>query len=176
MRPLLLKKMLAILITSSFAVSALAQYVWLDEKGHKQYSDAPPPASVPSNKILKGKGMAPPVTSNNNETADQEDAAKSSAKLADKTADKKPTTLVDKETDYQKRKLEQDKKNKEAADKEKAAADKQKNCDRVRAYNKALESGQRINRTNAAGERSYISDEERTRETQETRSILDKCQ
>lgn len=172
MRPLLLKKMLAILITSSFAVSALAQYVWLDEKGHKQYSDIPPPASVPSNKILKGKGMAPPVVSNSNQASDKEEAVKP----ADQSAHKKPATLAEKETDYQKRKLEQEKKNKEAADQEKAAAEQQKNCERARAYNKALESGQRINHINEAGERSYISDEERARETQETRRTLEKCQ
>lgn len=172
MRPLLLKKMLAILITSSFAVSALAQYVWLDEKGHKQYSDTPPPASVPGNRILKGKGMAPPVTSNSNAASDDEAADRP----ADTTSNKKPATLAEKETDYQKRRLEQEKKNKEAAAREKAAAEQQKNCERARAYNKALESGQRINHINEAGERSYIGDEERAREAQETRRILEKCQ
>lgn len=170
MRPLLLKKMLAILITSSFAVSALAQYVWLDEKGQKQYSDMPPPASVPSNKILKGKGSLPPAAApSNSETQPTDDQA-------DKPVDKKPTTLADKETEYQKRKLAQEKKDKEAADKEKAAAEKQKNCERARAYNKALESGQRINHINEAGERSYINDEERARETQESRRMLEKCE
>ena len=32
---------------------ALAQYVWVDDKGNKQYSDTAPPASVPKNRILK---------------------------------------------------------------------------------------------------------------------------
>lgn len=172
MRPLLLKKLIAILITSSCAMSALAQYVWLDEQGHKQYSDMPPPASVPTSKILKGKGSASPAPApagGEQQAADDQSADK--AKPANK-----PATLADKEADYQKRKLEQEKKNKEAADKEKAAAEKQKNCERARAYNKALESGQRINHINAAGERSYISDEERARETEESRRLLEKCQ
>jgi hypothetical protein len=171
MRPLLLKKVIAILITSSCAMSALAQYVWLDEQGHKQYSDMPPPASVPNSKILKGKGMMPqPAPA----SADQPVADETPADKA-KAAGKQPTTLAEKEADYQKRKLEQEKKDKETAAKEKAAAEKQKNCERARAYNKALESGQRINHINAAGERSYISDEERAREVQESRRMLEQC-
>lgn len=171
MRPLLLKKLIAILITSSCAMSALAQYVWLDEQGHKQYSDMPPPASVPTSKILKGKGLTPqPVPASTDQPAADETAA-DKAKPANK-----PATLAEKEADYQKRKLEQEKKDKETADKAKAAAEKQKSCERARAYNKALESGQRINHINAAGERSYISDEERARETEESRRMLEKCQ
>ena len=38
--------------------SAHAQYVWVDEKGLKQYSDRAPPASVPLKRILKAPGLA----------------------------------------------------------------------------------------------------------------------
>ena len=35
-----------------------AQYVWLNDKGVKQYSDMPPPAAVPNQRILKSPGPA----------------------------------------------------------------------------------------------------------------------
>ncbi|HEU4850995.1 MAG TPA: DUF4124 domain-containing protein, partial [Telluria sp.] len=38
--------------------SAAAQYVWVDAKGARTYSDRPPPPEVPANKILKApRGM-----------------------------------------------------------------------------------------------------------------------
>lgn len=174
MRLLLLKKMVAILIASSCAMSAYAQYVWRDQQGHKQYSDMPPPASVPNNKILKSKGRIPhaavPSSTEEQTTGDQINIK------TDKQAPKKTMTLAEKEADYQKRKLEQEKKDKDAVDKAKAAAEKKKSCEQARAYNKALESGQRINHINEAGERAYISDKERAREIQDSRRMLQKCQ
>jgi hypothetical protein len=43
----------------STTTAVFAQYIWLDEKGGKLYSDTPPPPSVPKNRILKEPYMAP---------------------------------------------------------------------------------------------------------------------
>ena len=54
--PQRLVRLAACALLAALAAPALAQYVWLDEKGVKQYSDMPPPASVPTNRILKQPG------------------------------------------------------------------------------------------------------------------------
>ena len=56
-----------------FAANAMAQYIWLDEKGTKQFSDTPPPASVPKNRIIKEPGRS----STSSATAPSEFSAKS---------------------------------------------------------------------------------------------------
>ncbi|MGV3653414.1 MAG: DUF4124 domain-containing protein, partial [Noviherbaspirillum sp.] len=38
--------------------AAMAQYAWIGDDGVRQYSDRPPPASVPSHRILKAPGKA----------------------------------------------------------------------------------------------------------------------
>src|SRR5205823_1792862 len=53
------KRVAAVLAVSGFSCAAQAQYVWLNERGVKQFSDMPPPASVPENRILKSPGAAP---------------------------------------------------------------------------------------------------------------------
>jgi hypothetical protein len=167
MRALPLKHIFAVFIMSASCSLALAQYVWLDAKGVKQYSDMPPPASVPSARILKSPGAALPQAES---PAPAEEQAASEADAA-----KKPMTLAEKDAAFQKRKAEQAEKDKQAADKAKAAADKKKDCERTQAYNRALESGQRISRVDQSGERVYLSDEERAKETRDTRRMLDQC-
>ncbi|MFD2272482.1 DUF4124 domain-containing protein [Undibacterium arcticum] len=93
------------LLALSLASVALAQYVWLDDKGVKQYSDVPPPASVPGKRILKAPGLSSrPAYSTGGAAATGEDngAANAAPNIAEKNAD------------FMKRKIEQadkDKKN-----------------------------------------------------------------
>lgn len=154
------------LILSLGASAAFAQYIWLDNKGVKQYSDRPPPTSVPTSKILKAPGT-PLGTASEASTDDAE-------KDADLTK-KAPPTLADKNVDFQKRRIAQAEKDKEAEQKAKQAADQKKNCERATAYNRVLESGQRVSRMDQSGERVYLSDEEREQEIKESRRVLNDC-
>jgi hypothetical protein len=147
------------------ASAAMAQYVWLNEKGVKQYSDVPPPASVPNSRILKSPGSLPRAE----EAAQTGNAADTEQKPAAKS-------LAERNADFEKRRAEQAEKDKQAADKARQAAARKKNCEDARDYNRALTSGQRISRMNAEGERVYISDEERAREERETQRTLADCQ
>jgi type IV secretory pathway VirB10-like protein len=146
--------------------AALAQYVWLNEKGVKQYSDVPPPASVPSSRILKAPGGVPRADN----AAEANDAA-----VDAKQAKPETKSLAEQNADFEKRRREQAEKDKKAAEQAKQAAVRQKNCETARDYNRALSSGQRISRVNAAGERVYISDEERAREERDTQRALADC-
>lgn len=145
-------------------VSAFAQYVWIDDRGVKQYSDMPPPPSVPANRILKHPGARPA----------QPAAAENSGTPATSAA-KADLTTAERNTEFRKRKLEQAEKDKKAADEAQMATDKAKNCERAKDYQRSLESGERISRTDRNGERSFLTDEQRARELHETRRMLDDC-
>jgi hypothetical protein len=45
------------LLAAAGSGAALAQHVWLDAKGVKQYSDMPPPAGTPANRVLQSPGL-----------------------------------------------------------------------------------------------------------------------
>jgi hypothetical protein len=157
------------LVLCLLANGALAQYVWLDEKGVKQFSDMPPPAGVPANRSLKQPGGA---TVKAGPTASDE-APDASAKPA--AAPKAPPTAAEQNAEFRKRRAEQAEKDKKAADLAKQDAAKAVNCERTRAYQRNLESGERISHTDANGERVYMSDEQRERELHEASRMLADC-
>lgn len=149
------------------ATAAMAQYVWLNEKGVKQYSDVPPPASVPNNRILKSPGGVPRADS-----AAQADAGAGNSEAEQKPAGK---SIAEQNAEFEKRRAEQAEKDKKAAEEAKKAAARKKNCALARDYNRALTSGQRISRLNAAGERVYMNDEERAQEERDNQRSLADC-
>jgi hypothetical protein len=164
---------LAILVTVGFSGAAHAQYIWLNDKGVKQFSDMPPPASVPNNRILKQPGPALPNRSTTPEIPSA-DSSQPAAGIAG-AKDKGPMTTAEKNADFQKRKMEQAENDKKAAEKAQLAVDKAKNCEQARAYNKALQDGGRLARTDKNGEKSYLSDDQRAQEVKDTKRILNDC-
>lgn len=162
-----LRRFTVAILLAGCASAAMAQYVWLNDKGVKQYSDTPPPASVPNSKILKsphGSAQANAPAKAVEETAKEGDTAK-----------KAPQTIAEKNADYNKRKMEQAEKDKETAAKEKLAADKKKGCEQAVNYKRVLDSGERISRMDKSGERSYMTDEERAQETRNNNRIMEDC-
>lgn len=151
-----LKQLIAALIFLSTSGLACAQYVWIDEKGIKQYSDQPPPASVPQSRILKTSGT-------NGTSQVVSDNASHAPSLADKNAD------------FLKRRTEQAEKEKKASEDAKLASAKAQNCERARDYQRTLDSGQRIATLDKNGERTYMTDEQRARESRETQRVLSEC-
>jgi hypothetical protein len=152
---------IALLAASSCVVSnALAQWVWLDEHGVKQFTDVAPPANVPQNRILKQPHGAPPAKPSEaaDKTTDKADDAG-----ADKAA-KAPPTTAEKEADYKKRKLEQAEKDKKAADEAKRKQANDENCARAKSYLQSLKSGVRITSSDSNGVRSDLSDDDRAKE------------
>lgn len=163
---------IAAIISTLSTGAATAQHVWLDEKGIKQYSDIPPPVSVPQSRILKtpanvprSQAIAPIIAPEANR-----DAATVPA-----PAKKAPMTTAERNADFVKRKAEQEEKDKKAEQEAKLAAEKARNCERAREYQRVLDSGQRIGTTDPNGERSIMSDERRKQETDETRKALGDC-
>ena len=150
--------------------SALAQqYSWIDENGFKQFSDQPPPASTPKNKIMRGYDPARATESAAPATADG--AASDTA--AETT--KKNKSIAEQEMAFNKQRAAQaaeDKKNREEASQLNA---KKENCSRMTDYQRTLNSDERIRQTGADGERSYMSDEKRAEEQRSLQKKMQDC-
>jgi hypothetical protein len=159
------------------AANASAQYVWINEKGVKQYSDMPPPASVPSNKILKHPGGIPAPSSSSSSASSGTQSEQASGDNDDAVAQKprQPLTTAEKNAEFQKRKMEQAENEKKAAEQQRQAAERAKNCERAQTYQRSLESGERLARADKNGERYYLSDQQRSQEAQENKRFLDSC-
>ena len=132
---------------------------WIDAGGQVQFSDLPPPLSVPERDILERP------------TRQQQRAAALAAAAASA-----PTSIGQARTDP-----ELEARRKRAAD-EQAAQQRQlldrdsavraDNCQRARAHLAALNDGLRMTRTNAQGEREVLDDKARAEEMQRARGVL----
>lgn len=139
---------------------AAAQYLWVDAKGIKQFSDQPPPPSIPLKNILKAPKGQPSAATAATEAA----AAPAADTPAAPAAKAGPMSLADRELDFQKRKKdkdEQDKKDREDSTRQLA---RKEECGRSRQAKANLDSGGRIRTTDANGERGYMDDAQRAAE------------
>ncbi|MGS0740303.1 DUF4124 domain-containing protein [Glaciimonas sp. GG7] len=165
MTPIRVKQFLLVTTTLcilSIASAALAQYVWLDEKGNKQYSDMPPPTSVPAQRILKMPGTfsIPPA-----------DTSTTLGNAVNNT----PTTLAEQNAAFNKRQIDQAEKDKKASESAKEAASKAKNCDIARAYQRTLDSGIRMAQLDNNGQRAFLNDGQRKQASRDNKQVLDDC-
>ncbi|MBY0240804.1 MAG: DUF4124 domain-containing protein [Burkholderiaceae bacterium] len=161
--------LLTALLTAPLA-QAQAPYIWLDDKGMKQLSDQPPPPSVPLNRILRQPRhvQAAPVPG-----AADEAAATPPAPPDDKA--KRPSTLAERNADFNKRKADaadaSQKAAQEAARQSAAAA----NCDNARSNQMALDSGIRMSAFDKDGQRSFLTDAQRAERSKQNQAVLAGC-
>lgn len=147
-----MKKLFAFLVLAACAAAASAQqYKWVDENGRVRYGDVPPPGvKVQRLKPVPG-GPAPA----------------SEAQKSDKT--EKPLTP---EQAFRKRQQDAQKDRDKQAQAEQEAQAKRENCTRAQESLRTLESGQRISRTDAKGERYYLEDAQIAQETARARQAV----
>lgn len=145
-----------------YSVAAQAQWAWKDDNGRVVYSDRPPPASVKQDRIVRQPGAAPV-------THPAEPAANAKTEAASA-----PKTWAEREAEFKKRQAERAEGEKKAAEESALQAQRRVDCERARSYLATLESGTRIARTDANGERSYLDDAQRTAETARARDIMAK--
>jgi Domain of unknown function (DUF4124) len=145
------------LVALAFAGGALAQqYKWIDKDGKTRYGDTPPAGVKATALGAPASGAGP--------------AAAPAA--AGKDASKGPMTNAEKEQDYRKRQ-EEAKKNSEKADQDRQAkAEKVEDCARSREYLRTLQSGQRISRNDASGERYYMDEAQTAQEVSRTQQTI----
>ncbi|OFZ99890.1 MAG: hypothetical protein A2Z64_06230 [Betaproteobacteria bacterium RIFCSPLOWO2_02_67_12] len=153
-----MRKALIVLFTALAAGAAQAQVqCWTTKDGKRECGDTPP-AGARVREIRTPAAPAP--------------AAPATKDAAAKDAKKGPLTPAEQEQAFRKRQIDGDKarekENKALAD----AAAKKENCDRARQAQLGLESGQRIARTDASGERYYLDEAQVAAEIAKARQLV----
>jgi Domain of unknown function (DUF4124) len=144
------------------ATAAQAQWKWRDKTGQVNASDRPPPMEVPEKDIL----------SRPTPEAVRRVAAAPAASTASAAAPAPGKGPLEREVDARKRQAEQEQAAKARAEEEKLAAQRSENCRRARGHMSALESGQRMARTNDKGEREVLDDRGRADEMRQAREVI----
>ena len=151
-------------------LSASAQWQWIDKNGKKVFSDQAPPPDVPEKNILRRSGTPPPRAGYTPAPAEAE--AAEGAKPREAAAAPKPAG-VDKELEEKTKKAQAEEKAKQAAEAEKNAKIKAENCDRARQGKATFDSGIRVAKVNAKGEREIMDDAARAAEQKRLQTIIE---
>ncbi|MEJ8809670.1 DUF4124 domain-containing protein [Variovorax ureilyticus] len=151
-------------------LGAQAQWQWIDKENKKVFSDQAPPVDIPEKNILRRPNTAKRLNFSTPAAAEGAGAnAPSSAPAA--TAAAKPSG-VDKELEEKARKAEEAEKAKQAAEEQKIAQARADNCKRAREGKATMDSGIRVARVNAQGEREIIDDDMRAAEQKRLQGVI----
>jgi hypothetical protein len=152
-------------------LGAQAQWQWIDKDNKKVFSDQPPPIDIPEKNILhRPSGPSKRLSFSSAATSAESTAA------AAPVGGAKPSG-VDKDLADKARKAEEAEKAKQAAETQRIAQAKAENCNRARQGKATMDSGIRVARMNAQGEREIMDDNARASETQRLQAIIDSdCQ
>lgn len=148
-----------------------AQWQWLDKDGRKVFSDRAPPPDILDKNILKRPGGRGPSTPPAPEPTDTSTSAAPIAAPLVPAADK--NAGVDKDLEAKKKKSAEAEAAKRKETEEKITKAKIENCARAKQAKATFDSGIRISRTNAAGEREVMDDEARAAELKRIQGIMD---
>ena len=151
----------ALAIFLATATVAAQVFKWIDKDGKVNFSDTPPPAEA-----VKGeaKKMVIPLAGSTPSAAVGATPATTAKSLADRA----------KESDKKKIELAEKTKKDEAAEKD--AKQNEERCKEAKRYIGTLDSGTPIKQSNDAGERVFMSDNERASETARAKAaVADAC-
>jgi hypothetical protein len=166
-----LKHIALSLVTTSFALSAFAQWQWIDKDGRKVFSDRSPPAEIKDKDILKrpgGRGSVAVVAGS--ESAPATPAVAASAAVRGSAL---KLTGKDAQLEARKKQAEEEEAARKKAEEEKVATANADNCSQARRYLTTLDSGVRIAITNAKGEREIMDDSKRVEEKKRAQGIAE---
>ena len=169
-------KMIRILLASALAglcFAASAQWQWIDKDGHKVFSDRAPPAEIPEKSILKRPGNRKLPVTLTSDSALEGDASATAAPLQ-LPASAAKTTGLDKELEAKKKQALDAEAAKRKAAEEQMTKVRIENCARAKQAKTTFESGVRVGRTNAAGEREIMDEAARAEELKRINGILAK--
>jgi type IV secretory pathway VirB10-like protein len=146
---------------------AFAQWQWLDKDGRKVFSDRAPGAEIPEKNILKrpGSAVAKPA-----EPTEPTTVNAPTPPLPALSASKPGG---DKALEAKKKQAEEAEATKRKSEEERVLKAKAENCNRAKQSKAAFDSGVRISRTTAAGEREVLDDAARLAEGQRIQGIID---
>ncbi|MFD1709243.1 DUF4124 domain-containing protein [Ottowia sp. GY511] len=165
-------------IALATSLGAAAQYQWIDKDGRRVYSDVAPPADIPAKNILKQpRGSTATAARSAPAAPAAGDSAAAAPGASAVTAAAAPASAasgagVDKALEEKKKQAEAAEAAKQKAEEQKAAAARADNCKRARSAKASLDSGMRIARTNAKGEREVLDDAQRAAEQKRIAGII----
>lgn len=151
-------------------LGAQAQWQWVDKDNKKVFSDQPPPIDIPEKNILRRPNTAKRL---NFSTPTTEGAASNAPAPAPATTAAAKPSGVDKELEEKARKAEEAEKAKQAAEAQKVAQARADNCKRAREGKATMDSGIRVARVNAQGEREIMDDDARAAEQKRLQTVID---
>jgi hypothetical protein len=160
------------LFLMSISSSAIAQWQWLDKDGRKVFSDRAPSPDVLEKDILKrpntvGKAAAPVAKDAPTGEPDAPVAVPIIARSASAPGG------LDKELEAKKKQAADAEAAKRKAEEDRVAKAKAENCNRAKQAKSSFDSGVRISRTNASGEREILDDAGRAVELKHVQGIID---
>lgn len=163
------------LATVCFAASA--QWQWTDNDGRKVFSDRPPPAEIPDKNVLKRPGARVlPATPKATSAENPGDAASGAVAAKLPASAGKPSAL-DKELEAKKKQTADAERAKVMAEEERLARARAENCARAKQAKAAYDSGVRLGRINAAGEREILDDAARAEDVRRLQGVMERdCQ
>lgn len=147
--------------------SAWAQWQWLDNDGRKVFSDRAPPPDVAEKNIVKRPGARLPVNAASKPVADASTPAPAAPSL--NTAG----SGVDKDLEAKKKQMADEQASKRKAEEERYSKAKADNCTRAKQAKSSFDSGIRMARVNANGEREIMDDAARDIEQRRLQAIID---
>jgi Domain of unknown function (DUF4124) len=152
------------------AMPAAAQWKWRDAKGQTQYSDMPPPPGVADRDILS-RPNAPQRRASIVGAATAASAA-SGAMAAASAAPLLAPKASEPELEAKRRAVEQQEAAKKKAEEARLAAIRADNCNRAKDQMRTFDSGLRMARINAKGEREILDDATRAAEAQRAKGVI----
>lgn len=156
----------AALLTSPSTAVAGMQWKWRDASGAVQYSDRAPPIGTPEKDILSRPAAAKSALTAIKPASDP------TAPTTASSASKPDSKATDPDLEAKRKKAEDEKKAAQKAEEEKAAKNRAENCQRAKSYQRTLNDGIRISRTNANGEREILDDKGRADEQRQVEEII----
>ena len=155
--------------------SALAQWQWLDKDGRKVFSDRAPPPEVPEKSIVKRPGPAPRATvaAAAEPAPSLEPGAEPAVTPPTQTASGPKTSGVDKDIEAKKKQAADAEAARIKAEQDRIVKAKIENCARAKQAKATYDSGVRLSRTNAAGEREILDDAGRAAEAKRIQSVIE---
>jgi len=145
-----------------YALTASAQWQWMDKDGRKVFSDRAPPSDIPEKNILKrpgSRGGSAPVAAPS-PTAPAVPGAVAAPVGTDKSLQDKKKQAEDAEA--AKRKVEEERNARLMAE----------NCSRAQQAKAGLDAGGRMSRINEKGEREFFDEAALASEGQRLQTII----
>lgn len=142
-----------------YALTASAQWQWMDKDGRKVFSDRAPPSDIPEKNILKRPGS-------------RGSAATPAVAPATAPGVAAAPAGIDKSLQEKKKQVEDAEAAKRKADEERNARAMADTCSRAQQAKSGLDSGARMARTNEKGEREFMDDAARAAEGERLQGII----